>query len=60
MQSGPEVAVRNGRTDWQRAGVPEETVTRMTVRGLVVRDTLGRLALTVGGRAALRAMLPQL
>ncbi len=47
-------------TDWQRAGVPEETVTRMTVKGLVVRDALGRLALTARGRAVLRAMLPGL
>jgi hypothetical protein len=47
------------RTDWQRAGVPEETVTRMT-RDLVMCDTLGRLALTARGRAVLRAMLPEL
>jgi hypothetical protein len=47
-------------TDWQRAGIPEEIVTRMTVRGLVSRDALGRLELTNSGRAALRALLPKL
>src|SRR5215467_2823769 len=45
-------------TDWQRAGVTGETVTAMVVRGLVVRDAQGRLALTDAGRAALRALLP--
>jgi hypothetical protein len=45
-------------TDRQRAGVPEETVTRMTVKGLVSRDALGCLTLTDHGRAALRALLP--
>jgi hypothetical protein len=47
-------------TDWQRAGVLEETVTRMTVKSLVVRDALGRLALTGRGRAVLKALLPGL
>ncbi len=47
-------------TDWQRAGVPGETVTAMTVRGLVERDALGRLALTGRGRAVLKVMLPGL
>jgi hypothetical protein len=47
-------------TDWQRAGVPEEIVTRMTVRGLVSRDALGSLELTDSGRAALGALLPSL
>jgi hypothetical protein len=26
-------------TSWQRAGIPEETVTAMTVRGFISRDT---------------------
>jgi hypothetical protein len=47
-------------TDWQRAGIPGETVVNMTVKGLVVRDGLGRLSLTGRGRAALKAMLPGL
>ena len=46
-------------TDWQ-AVVPAEAVTRMIVRGVVVRDALGRLALTARGRAVLKAMLPEL
>jgi hypothetical protein len=46
-------------TDWRRAGLTGEAVTALIVRGLVVRD--GRcLALTVEGRAALRALLPGL
>ncbi len=45
-------------TDWQRAGVTGETVTALVVRGLIVRDGKGRLALTDDGRAALRALLP--
>ena len=47
-------------TDWQRVGVPGEMVADMTVQGLVRRDVLGRLALTNSGRAALRALLPDL
>jgi hypothetical protein len=47
-------------TDWQRAGIPGETVVNMTVKGLVVRDALGRLSPTGRGRAALKAMLPKL
>ena len=47
-------------TDWQRAGVTGETVTNMIVKGLVVRDALGRPALTDDGRATLRALLPDL
>jgi hypothetical protein len=47
-------------TDWQRAGVPGEMVTEMTVKRLVRRDGLGRLALTTSGRTALRALLPDL
>ena len=46
-------------TDWQRACIPGEIVTEM-VKSLVVRDALGRLALTNGGRAAARALLPDL
>jgi len=33
-------------TDWQRAGVPGETVVDMIVKGLVVDYGLDRLALT--------------
>jgi hypothetical protein len=47
-------------TDWQRAGVTGETVTALIVRGLIVRDGKGRLALTDDGRAVLRALLPGL
>jgi hypothetical protein len=47
-------------TDWQRAGVMSETVTSLVVKGLVMRDALGRLVLTNSGRAALRALLPEL
>ncbi len=47
-------------TSLQPAGIPEETVTAMTVRGFISRDALGRLALTNSGRAALRALLPDL
>ena len=47
-------------TDWQRAGVTGETVTALVVRGLIVRDGKGRLALTNDGRAALRALLSEL
>jgi hypothetical protein len=47
-------------TDWQRAGVTSENVTALVVKGLVVRDALGRLALTEDGRAALRTLLPDL
>jgi hypothetical protein len=45
-------------TDWQRAGVIDETVTSLVVKGLVSRDALGRLVLTNSGRATLRALLP--
>jgi len=47
-------------TDWQRAGVTGETVTALVVKGLLSRDSVGRLILTEGGRAALRALLPGL
>ncbi len=36
-------------TDWQRAGVTGETVTALVVKGLLVRDSVGRLALTDDG-----------
>jgi hypothetical protein len=54
-------AVSESLKPWHRlaaGGVPEDTVTRMTVRGLVMRDPLGRLALTGRGRAIAKAMLP--
>jgi hypothetical protein len=44
-------------TDWQRAGVMSETVTALVVKGLLVRDAGGRLALTKDGRAALRGLM---
>jgi hypothetical protein len=47
-------------TDWKRAGIMSETVTALIVRGLLVRDGVGRLALTNRGRDALRALLPGL
>ena len=47
-------------TDWQRVGLPGETVTALIVRGLLVWDATGRLALTDDGWAALRALLPDL
>ena len=46
-------------TDWKQAGIMSETVMALIVRGLLVRDSLGRLALTGDGRAALRALLPE-
>jgi len=47
-------------TDWQRAGVTSEIVTALVVKGLAVRDALGRVVLTNSGRATLRALLPDL
>ena len=44
-------------TDWQRAGVPGETVTGMIVKGLVVRGAVGQLELTDRGRVTVLAML---
>src|SRR6266849_17915 len=41
-------------TAWQRAGVPGETVSGMIVRGFIVRDVLGRLALMARGCACAR------
>jgi hypothetical protein len=47
-------------TDRRPAGAMGEVVTGMIVKGLVVRDAPGRLALTGRGRAVLKAMLPGL
>jgi hypothetical protein len=47
-------------TDWLLARITEETVIAMLVKGLVQRDTTGRLSLTCRGRGVLRAMLPDL
>ena len=49
------------RTNWQKTtGVTGETLTALIVKGLTVRDALGRLALTSRGHAALRELLPGL
>jgi hypothetical protein len=48
------------RTDWQKAGVPGETVLNMIEKGLIVGHPFDRLALTMRGRAVLKAMLPEL
>jgi hypothetical protein len=48
------------RTDWQKAGVPGETVLDMIEKGLIVDHPFDRLALTMRGRAVLKAMLPEL
>jgi hypothetical protein len=37
------------RTDWQRAGVPGETVIDMIEKGLIVDHPLDRLTLTMRG-----------
>ena len=47
---------RSSGTDWQRAGVPGETVVDIIVKGLVVDQGLDRLALTASGRAVLKAI----
>jgi hypothetical protein len=44
-------------TDWQRAGVTGEVVTALIVRGLIVRNGRGKLALTNDGRAVLRGLM---
>jgi hypothetical protein len=44
-------------TEWERAGVTGATVTVLVVRGLIERDTGGRLVLTKQGRAVLDAMV---
>jgi hypothetical protein len=47
-------------TDRRPAGAMGEVVTGMIVKGLVIRDALGRLSLTARGQAVLKAMLPEL
>ena len=44
-------------TDWQRAGVANETVTSTIVKGLLVRGAVGQLELTDRGRIAAQAMV---
>jgi hypothetical protein len=44
-------------TSWQEAGITGETLTTMELKGLIQRNTVGRLSLTAGGRVALRALL---
>jgi hypothetical protein len=44
-------------TDWEHAGITGATVTAMVVRGMIERDTGGRLTPTPQGRAALDALL---
>jgi hypothetical protein len=46
-------------TEPEAAGITGETVTGMIVKGMVERDTGGRLSLTDDGRAALRRLLPE-
>jgi hypothetical protein len=48
------------RTDWQKAGVPGETVIDMIEKRLIVDHPFDRLALTMRGRPALKATLPEL
>jgi hypothetical protein len=48
------------RIDWQKAGVPGETVIDMIEKDLTVDHPFDRLALTMRGKAALKAMLPGL
>jgi hypothetical protein len=43
-------------TEWKKA-VTASTIARLSVRGLIQRDPLGRLSLTKEGRAALEALL---
>jgi hypothetical protein len=40
-------------TDWQRTGVSGEIVTAMILTGHIVRDALGRLALTAASQQRL-------
>ena len=47
------------RIDWQKAGVPGETVIDMIEKGLIVDHPFDRLALTMRGRAVHKAMLPE-
>jgi hypothetical protein len=44
-------------TEWAEAGVTGKTETAMVVRGLIDRDSAGRLVLTSDGRAVLNALL---
>jgi hypothetical protein len=47
-------------TDWLLARITGETVVATLEKGLVERDTTGRISLTDHGRDVLRAMLPDL
>jgi len=47
-------------TDREHAGITGEIVTATAVKGLILREASGHLALTERGRAALRALLPDL
>ena len=47
-------------TDWQKAGVPGETIIDMIEKGLIVDHPFDRLALAMRGRAVLKAMLPEM
>ena len=38
-------------TDWQHAGIPDETITAMIVKGFVDRDAASEIELTDSGRA---------
>ena len=44
-------------TDWLLARITEETAIAMLLKGLLRRDTTGRLSLTDRGRDVLQAML---
>jgi hypothetical protein len=44
-------------TEWAEAGLTGKTETAMVVRGLIDRDSAGRLVLTSDGRAVLDAVL---
>jgi hypothetical protein len=45
------------KTEWERAGITDATVTAMTIRGLIKRGAAGKLTLTKQGRAVLAALL---
>ena len=45
------------KTEWAQVGVTGTTATAMMVRGLIERDTVGKLVLTETGRAVLFALL---
>jgi hypothetical protein len=55
-RSGPSRDCASG-TEWAEAGVTGKTETAMVVRGLIDRDSAGRLVLTPDGRAVLDAVL---